>query len=232
MATRLQAPARPKPTFKLLPLTAEDAPRCVDIYFAAFQNPHSLACWPRVPSIRTFWEHMILDELAEPGAHWLKAVVGLPDAAGSDNRESKATLQIAGFCKWVAPKPGQTPDTTLPQWPADADGKLCDETFGAWAEAHKEHLGDRGHWYLEIVATDPAYQGQGAGSQILRWGTERADADDVEAYLEAAPDAVRLYEKFGFREAGRTDTFIENERVNGEWYRNLYMLRPAAKKGI
>ncbi|OQO13967.1 hypothetical protein B0A48_00842 [Cryoendolithus antarcticus] len=230
MAAKPQAPAHLKPAFELLPLTAEDAPRCVDIYFAAFQNPHSLACWPRVPSIRAFWEHMILDELAEPGAHWLKAVRASTDSP-ANSTSSPVAEQIAGFCKWVAPKPGQVPDTTLPQWPTDADGRLCDETFGAWAKAHKELLGDRGHWYLEIVATDPAYQGQGAGSQILRWGTERADADDMEAYLEAAPDAVRLYEKFGFREAGRTDTFIENERVNGEWYRNLYMLRPAAKKG-
>ncbi|OQO15241.1 hypothetical protein B0A48_00624 [Cryoendolithus antarcticus] len=201
MAAKPQAPANVKPAFKLLPLTAEDAHRCVDIYFAAFQNPHSLACWPRVPSIRAFWEHMILDELAEPGAHWLKAVVTSPGASTNDVPDLNTAQRIAGFCKWVAPKPGQVPDTTLPQWPAEADD-------------------------LEIVATDPAYQGQGAGSQILRWGTERADADDVEAYLEAAPDAVRLYEKSGFREAGRTDTYIENERVKGEWYRNLYMLRP------
>ena len=61
----------------------------------------------------------------------------------------------------------------------------------------------------------------------MRWGLTQADEQGVEAYLEASPDAVPLYERLGFREAGRTDTFIENERVSGVWYRNLFMLRPA-----
>lgn len=202
--------------FTLVPLTAEDASACATIYFSSFQNAHSLACWPRTPSIRSFWQNMITSELDEPAAHWLKAV--------------DANDEIAGFCKWVAPKPGQTPDTDLPQWPEGADARLCDETFGAWAKAHVELLGSRGHWYLEIVATDPRFQGKGAGSLMLEYGTGKADAEGVESYLEASPEAVRLYERFGFREAGRTDTWIENERVGGVWYRNLFMLRPPATK--
>lgn len=93
---------------------------------------------------------------------------------------------------------------------------------------------------LEMLATDPAFQGRGAGSQLLRWGLARADAAGVEAYLEASPAAVPLYEKLGFREAGRTETWIAARDRNstategkgegeGEWYRNLYMLRPAAR---
>ena len=73
---------------------------------------------------------------------------------------------------------------------------------------------------LEISATDPAYQGKGAGSQMMLWGLEQADQQGTEAYLEASPDAVPLCEKNGFREAGRTDTLIANERVKGTWYRN------------
>ena len=79
-----------------------------------------------------------------------------------------------------------------------------------------------------MVATDPDFQGRGAGSLMMGWGLERADKENLEAYLEASPDAVGLYEHFGFREAGRTDTWIENERVKpGTWYRNLFMIRPA-----
>ena len=77
------------------------------------------------------------------------------------------------------------------------------------------------------MATDPSYQSNGAGSQLMRWGLKQADEQHVEAFLEASPDAVPLYERLGFREADRTDTFIENERVNGVWYRNLFMIRPA-----
>ena len=80
---------------------------------------------------------------------------------------------------------------------------------------------------LEMLVTDPAFQGQGAGKLMMSWGLERADRDGVEAYLEASPEAVPLYERSGFREAGRTEMWIENERAEGEWYRNLFMLRPA-----
>ena len=48
----------------------------------------------------------------------------------------------------------------------------------------------------------------------------------MESYLEASPDAVRLYEKVGFVEAQRSDTLIEREGVPGELYRNLFMIRP------
>lgn len=60
---------------------------------------------------------------------------------------------------------------------------------------------------------------------MLRWGTQRADEQKFESYLEASPDAVPLYEKFGFEEADSIDTFIENERVKATWYRNLFMIR-------
>ena len=172
---------------------------------------------------------MIYDELKEPDSHWLKAV-------------STNSGEIAGFVKWQQPKPGVEPETDLPTWPEGADEALCNKTFGAWAKAHRDLLGSRGHWCtlqmlfnhissltqsadLEIVATDPSYQGKGAGTQLMQWGLNQADEQGVEAYLEASPDAVPLYERLGFREAGRTDTFIKNERVSGVLYRNLFMLR-------
>lgn len=119
--------------FNVLPLQEQDIPRCVDIYFTSFQNPHSLGCWPRVPGVRAWWEKMFRDELHEPGAYWLKAV-------------STTSNEIAGYVKWQAPRPGVVPDTDLPQWPAEADHALCNETFGAWARMHQELMADRGHW--------------------------------------------------------------------------------------
>ena len=120
--------------FTLQPLSYEDAARCVDVYFAAFQNPHSLGCWPRdVATVRAWWEKMIRDELTEPGAHWFKAV-------------DTSTNEIAGFVKWMAPRPGTFPETQLPTWPEGADIALCDKTFGAWAGKHRELMQDRGHW--------------------------------------------------------------------------------------
>ncbi|KAF2725221.1 acyl-CoA N-acyltransferase [Polychaeton citri CBS 116435] len=200
-------------SFTLLPLIKSDVPACVQIYFDAFQNPHSLACWPRIPSVRQGWEEMFYKELQDPRAHFLKVF-------------DVETGRMVGFAKWVEPTPGETPEFDSPQWPEGADVDLCNETFSEWARQHKEMMGDRGHWYLEIVATDPKYQGKGAGRLMLKYGCERADRDVVEAFVEASPEAVGLYEKMGFREAGKTDTFIDNERVKAVWYRNLFMVRP------
>lgn len=124
--------------FELQPLAKQDVSRCVDIYFAAFQNPHSLACWPRTPPVRAWWENMIREELHEPGGHWLKAVC-------------KETGEIAGYVKWQEPKPGREPETDLPEWPEGADKALCDETFGDWARKHGELLGGRGHWCTSVL---------------------------------------------------------------------------------
>ena len=121
--------------FTLRPLTAPDIPVCASIYFSSFQNPHSLACWPRTPAVRGWWETMFRDELHEPGAHWLVAVT-------TDSNE------IAGFAKWQEPKSaGTLPSLDLPEtWPEDADARLCAETFGAWAGEHRRVMGGRRHW--------------------------------------------------------------------------------------
>ena len=76
---------------------------------------------------------MIYDELEDPGSHWLKVV-------------DLSSGHVAGFAKWQQPKPGVEPDTDLPEWPSDADSALCNETFGAWAQCHRELMGRRGHW--------------------------------------------------------------------------------------
>ena len=83
---------------------------------------------------------------------------------------------------------------------------------------------------MELVATHPDYQGKGVGTQLIRVGIDQADEQCVEAYLEASPDAVALYERLGFAEWGSTDTWIENERVKGTRYRNLFMIRAAQAK--
>jgi hypothetical protein len=62
---------------------------------------------------------------------------------------------------------------------------------------------------------------------MLAYGCDKADEQGFEAYLEASPEAVQLYEKFGFRDVESLDTWIENERVKGCWYRNLFMVRDA-----
>ena len=55
------------------------------------------------------------------------------------------------------------------------------------------------HYYLPIIGVDPAHQGRGIGSALLRPVLERCDAEGVGAYLEATtPLSRELYLRHGF----------------------------------
>jgi len=53
---------------------------------------------------------------------------------------------------------------------------------------------------LDLLVTDPKYQGQGAGSMLIKWGLDIADELHVPAYLESSRVGHKLYGKFGFRD--------------------------------
>lgn len=55
------------------------------------------------------------------------------------------------------------------------------------------------HYYLAFVGVEPARQGRGMGSALLRPILERCDRDRTPAYLEASSERNRaLYERHGF----------------------------------
>jgi GNAT superfamily N-acetyltransferase len=57
------------------------------------------------------------------------------------------------------------------------------------------------HYYLPIIGVDPAAQGQGVGSSLLRPVLERADREGMPAYLEATTPRNRaLYARHGFED--------------------------------
>jgi GNAT superfamily N-acetyltransferase len=55
------------------------------------------------------------------------------------------------------------------------------------------------HWYLATLGTEPARQGTGIGSALLRERLAAADEEGMPAYLESSKDRnVPLYARFGF----------------------------------
>lgn len=56
------------------------------------------------------------------------------------------------------------------------------------------------HWYLMTLGTDPAAQGLGLGSALVRAGLARCDMLGLAAYLESGSAAnIPFYEGLGFR---------------------------------
>jgi GNAT superfamily N-acetyltransferase len=66
------------------------------------------------------------------------------------------------------------------------------------SEHPREH-----HYYLPIIGVDPAWQGRGLGTALLRAMTERCDREGMPAYLEASSPRSRVcYERSGFEATG------------------------------
>lgn len=58
------------------------------------------------------------------------------------------------------------------------------------------------HWYLPLIGVEPAQQGYGIGSALLRPVLSECDRDGLPAYLEATnPRNVALYLRHGFEVA-------------------------------
>ena len=59
------------------------------------------------------------------------------------------------------------------------------------------------HWYLPLLGTDPAAQGQGIGSAVLAPVLDQCDADGLGAYLESSKERnIDFYARHGFRVTG------------------------------
>jgi GNAT superfamily N-acetyltransferase len=53
------------------------------------------------------------------------------------------------------------------------------------------------------MATLPSFQGQGAGSALLRYLTKIADEEALLSYVDSSPQSVRVYDKFGWKAVGQ-----------------------------
>lgn len=83
---------------------------------------------------------------------------------------------------------------------------IAPERLGVIAEVGetmRQHHPHEPHWYLAMIGVDPARQGEGLGSAILKESLRRCDADGATAYLESSnPKNIPLYERHGFEVMG------------------------------
>lgn len=58
-------------------------------------------------------------------------------------------------------------------------------------------------WYLNMIAVDPAHQGQGLGSALMKAALARCDTEGIPAFLESSnPRNISLYLRHGFEVMG------------------------------
>ncbi|WP_430427095.1 GNAT family N-acetyltransferase [Parasphingorhabdus sp.] len=96
--------------------------------------------------------------------------------------------------------PGVEPDSDAMD---AAMGDTIDPALGADFGNMMEQVGEchpqEPHWYLPVIAADPAYIGLGLGGELMKHAMRRIDEDHVPAYLESSnPRNISLYKRHGF----------------------------------
>ena len=85
---------------------------------------------------------------------------------------------------------------------------------------------DKNLMVLDILHTHPAHQGKGAGAQLVKWGTDFADEEGLQCYVEASPRSLSLLESFGFEDITEISMNLGAFRAGQSEYKHTVMLRP------
>lgn len=148
------------------------------------------------------------------------------DAYDAHAREFHAfllDLRMAGGIVWVEEADGRVVAASLwdppggptlgaveqeSMWRTAADqfGPSIEGRLDAY-DARVHELGPAGdHYYLGVIASDPAARGRGHGAAVLRPGLEAADVAGLPTFLETGTESnVGFYARYGFAVTAELD---------------------------
>lgn len=181
------------PKFTVSVVTSEDDfPGIVKVEKAAFAESQFLALmWPPSPLAPANVAQTVHNHrkawATDPNAKYLKAA--LDDGT------------IIGMAKWYFfLDPENQADPWKIDFPPGANEALYHEFFDALNKAREERFKGKRHILMAILAIHPDYQRMGVGHELLRWGLDLADKEQVPTWIDASPAGYGLYKKFGWEE--------------------------------
>ena len=81
-------------------------------------------------------------------------------------------------------------------------------------------------WVLDILHTHPSQQGKGAGTQLVKWGTDRADKEGIQCYVETPVAGYSLFRQSGFQNVTEMSMDLGKYKDGFVEYKHLVMVRP------
>ena len=103
---------------------------------------------------------------------------------------------------WLPPGTDPDDDAIVAVITESVEPRLHQDLFsvaGQMQETHPRFL----HWYLPWFGVDPALQGRGLGSELMKHCLRIVDEDHLPAYLETPnPRTIPFYERHGFEVTG------------------------------
>lgn len=166
---------------------------------------------------------------------WACWVLKEDESEQSDNTEKRGPTPRQNEAEGTGNKPPKTAEKnssgmSMTQDPARILGGLMHKEMVKWEEGV---LKGKKYLVLQALATDPSYQGRGIGTQLIRWGADKADAEGFPCWAHASPAGYSLYTRNGFKELGKSDFNLAEWAPGGEgggrgWgvYTFRYMMRP------
>ncbi|KAL2132924.1 hypothetical protein VTI74DRAFT_3145 [Chaetomium olivicolor] len=182
-------------SFQIIRPQPSDAGRIAEIHLAAMHsNPLLHAQFPS-PASRQALQRFLEAHTA--------AQLGNSPASGVLVAQDSVAGAIAGFVKWESPRHPALDGKLESGGVGELEGckrEFLERYVRAAEEARERCFGEEKEYYcLSFVCTDPAYQGQGAGSLLTREVLEMAADDGLPVYLESTDVALPMYERLGFR---------------------------------
>nr|WP_114947378.1 GNAT family N-acetyltransferase [Microvirga calopogonii] len=103
---------------------------------------------------------------------------------------------------WLAPGVQPDEDALMGHFQRTLPEEDQDTLFAVFERMGQYHP-DEPHWYLPLIGVNPAQQGKGYGSALLKHAIRLCDEDGTLAYLESSnPKNIPLYQRHGFQVLG------------------------------
>jgi ribosomal protein S18 acetylase RimI-like enzyme len=107
-----------------------------------------------------------------------------------------------GAALWLPPGIGPDERALMELVERTSPDALKPELYGIFEQMDK-YRPKEPHWYLPMIGVDPAQQGNGIGTELMKYALVACDRDNLPAYLESSnPKNISLYERHGFEVIG------------------------------